>query len=111
MPWSHSADALTRARERAGQGWQLWALEGGAGAESLLESQVLGQDQKILLIVGHEVSGVDARLLDLAERRVFLPMAGVKGSLNVGVATAIAAYAIRRQLREKLSRSSSPPES
>jgi tRNA G18 (ribose-2'-O)-methylase SpoU len=49
----------------------------------------------MLLVLGHEVSGVDPRIIALCQRTVHIPMQGVKGSLNVGVAFGVAAYALR----------------
>ena len=49
----------------------------------------------IVLVLGHEVSGVDPRILDRCERTVRLPMQGVKGSLNVSIAFGVAAYFLR----------------
>ena len=50
--------------------------------------------QKIVLIVGNEVEGVSKSLLAKSHRVVHLPMNGVKESLNVAVAFAVAAYAL-----------------
>jgi tRNA G18 (ribose-2'-O)-methylase SpoU len=44
------------------------------------------------LIVGNEVTGVDPGLLEMCERRVTIPMRGMKKSLNVATAFGIAAY-------------------
>jgi 23S rRNA (guanosine2251-2'-O)-methyltransferase len=49
----------------------------------------------IVLVLGHEVSGVDPKILGCCERVLRLPMLGLKGSLNVSVAFGIAAYALR----------------
>jgi TrmH family RNA methyltransferase len=43
-----------------------------------------------VLIVGNEELGVSPSLLSKANRRVSIPLAGAKGSLNVGVAVGIA---------------------
>jgi TrmH family RNA methyltransferase len=47
------------------------------------------------LVAGNELAGVDAGILALCERVVYLPMMGGKGSLNVAVALAIAVYTLR----------------
>ena len=57
-------------------------------AESKLDSD------KLLLIVGNEVEGVAKNLLAKSHRVVHLPMNGIKESLNVSVAFAIAAYTL-----------------
>jgi tRNA G18 (ribose-2'-O)-methylase SpoU len=48
----------------------------------------------IVLVVGNEITGVDPGLLDMCDRFLFIPMRGVKRSLNVAVAFGIAAQAL-----------------
>jgi 23S rRNA (guanosine2251-2'-O)-methyltransferase len=45
-----------------------------------------------VLVVGNEVCGVDAEILALCERVLYLPMHGIKRSYNVAVAFGIAAH-------------------
>ena len=48
--------------------------------------------EKILYVVGNEVTGVSSSLLELADQIVEIPMLGTKESLNVSVATGILLY-------------------
>jgi tRNA G18 (ribose-2'-O)-methylase SpoU len=48
-----------------------------------------------VLVVGHEVIGVDPGVLELCDQRVAIPMLGKKHSLNVATAFGVAAYALR----------------
>ncbi len=97
VPWTHGRDPVALAAELAASGHRLWAMEGGTDSANLLDPDVLGQavPGPVVLVLGHEVSGVDPRILRHCERTVHLPMAGHKTSLNVSVAFAVAAYAIR----------------
>ena len=98
VAWSRHADPAVLARELAGAGMRLWALEGGPDSRDLFELlNAAGgpKDPPLVLVLGHEVSGVDPRILAGCERVARLPMAGVKGSLNVAVAFAVAAYLLR----------------
>jgi len=96
VPWRGDADALRAASQCVQDGWELWALEGGPRARNLFSADVLdaAKDRAIMLVVGHEVSGVDPRILALCREVLYLPMVGVKGSLNVSVAFGVAAYAL-----------------
>lgn len=97
VPWSHRPDAAALAAELAANGHRLWALEGGGDSRSLFgPGPVDGDDPRpIVLVLGHEVSGVDPRILRLCERVVHIPMLGIKDSLNVSVAFGIAVYWVR----------------
>jgi tRNA G18 (ribose-2'-O)-methylase SpoU len=84
------------------RGKRLWALEGGSPTQSLFTAVADAggpADPAIVLVLGHEVSGIDPRVLEHCERRLTIPMGGIKGSLNVGVAFGIAVYVLRHTLR------------
>lgn len=100
--WTHHPDPSKAAESLVASGRRLWALEGGPRSEDLFElvDQAGGPSDPILVLVcGHEVSGVDPRILARCERVVRIPMAGIKGSLNVSVAFGIAAYVLRHGRR------------
>ncbi len=75
-------------------GYAVYALE--QGADSLSYDAVSGLGEKIALIVGNEVSGVEEKTLARVDGRIEIPMHGKKESLNVAVAFGIAAFALRR---------------
>lgn len=49
---------------------------------------------KLVLVVGNEVTGVSQSILEKSHHIVHLPMGGLKESLNVSVAFSIAAYTL-----------------
>lgn len=97
VAWTRYPDSTVAAEALAQSGARLWAVEGGPNATSLFEATNLDDraGSPIVLVFGHEVSGVDPRVARLCERVVCLPMMGVKTSLNVSVAMGIAAYLLR----------------
>lgn len=95
IPWSHHRNGLAQIETLAAAGARLWALEGGPTATALPQCLDDLDARPVVLVVGHEVSGVDPRIVDRCERTVRLPMQGIKGSLNVGVAFGIATYFLR----------------
>ncbi|MFN3741496.1 MAG: TrmH family RNA methyltransferase [Anaerolineales bacterium] len=62
----------------------------GSGTGEMLR----GQAASIVLILGNEIGGIDAGVLELCDEIVSIPMRGRKRSLNVEVAFAIAAWEI-----------------
>lgn len=98
VAWSHCPDPAAAADALLDAGKRLWALEGGPRSTDLfgLIDEAGGPgDPAVVLVFGHEVSGVDPRILDRCERIARIPMAGIKGSLNVSVAFGIAVYLLR----------------
>ena len=95
VAWSHHRNAVILAEELRAAGWTLWALETGAAADSIFT--VAPPRPPLALVVGGEVTGVDPDVLALCERRVAIPMAGRKASLNVAVAFGVAAVLLRQR--------------
>ncbi|MCY4070230.1 MAG: RNA methyltransferase [Chloroflexi bacterium] len=86
-----SAETITYFRERS---FQLIAAD-GRGETSLFD---LDLRQKTAIALGREDAGLGARWLDICDRRVRIPMAGVlTDSLNLSVSGAIFMYEILRQ--------------
>lgn len=55
-------------------------------------------DERLALVVGHEVYGVSQSVLALADQHIQIPMLGQKESLNVSVAFGIAISQLRQRL-------------
>jgi 23S rRNA (guanosine2251-2'-O)-methyltransferase len=53
----------------------------------------------VAFVMGSEEDGIDPALLEVADERVSIPMAGSTGSLNVSVATGIILFERLRQVR------------
>ena len=102
VPWTHHKNGVVAAHALRDAGMRLWALE--AGPRSVPVFDVLGDlsGPPIVVTVGHEVSGIDPRILEVCENVVRLPMLGIKGSFNVSVALGIALFLVRHgeRLRE-----------
>ena len=97
VAWMHSRNALETATELTRDGFKLIALEQDQRATPLggpSASLRFARNEKLVLILGNEVTGVDPALLNLCENIVYIPMYGRKRSFNVEVAFAIAAYDI-----------------
>lgn len=71
------------------EGYTIIAVEIAKGAIPYFNFKA---QNKIALIVGHEVKGLPNSILKLADKTVYIPMHGVKESLNVGVAFGIVAF-------------------
>ena len=96
VPWTLHRDGAAAAAALQSAGNRLWALEGGPDAEDFYGVSMSERTgAPIVLVLGHEVSGVDPRILACCEKVLRLPMLGSKGSLNVSVAFGVAVYGLR----------------
>jgi tRNA G18 (ribose-2'-O)-methylase SpoU len=93
VSWSYHRNGWETAVSLQQQGYELWALEGTAEADSLLTTAVPATP--IVLVIGNELSGIDPAILDICEKVLVIPMQGRKSSLNVASAFAIAVYWLR----------------
>ncbi len=95
IPWHYHKNGVVAAKKLQDQGIGLWAIEGGEVATPLFETEAPQDDQRIALVIGNELAGVDPGILAICERILYIPMGGRKESLNITVAFGIAAYFLR----------------
>ena len=98
LSWSQHRSALDLVISLQAQGACLWALENSTRAVSLFGDFSQPLSKPIVLIVGNEICGIDPDLLVRCERVLYIPMGGIKGSLNVAVASGIAIYTLMAKL-------------
>jgi tRNA G18 (ribose-2'-O)-methylase SpoU len=93
VTWSYHHDAVKLVKGLKKEGWTILALEEDERSITLSKGKKIKAD-RITLIVGNEVTGVDPDLLDLADHILHIPMHGQKRSFNVANAFSITAYAL-----------------
>jgi len=92
--------SLTRVLDRLKKnGYTVIALEQNTGSIDYRKYHPVKKNG-IALIVGNEVLGVDAKILEQCDTVIEIPMRGKKNSLNVAVATGIALYQIMSTIEE-----------
>jgi len=96
VPWEYHADALDAVRQLKQSGYQIVLLEQMDGSVDYHQFKPSGP---VALVIGNEIEGIDEQLVPLADAAVDIYMAGIKNSLNVGVAFGIVAYHLRAGLK------------
>ena len=91
VKWRHVADSYEEAVRLKGEGWKILVLEQAHNSIPLSDFVVNPAD-KMVLVAGNEVSGVDQRIVDIADYILEIPQYGTKHSLNVSVSAGIALY-------------------
>ena len=93
-----SHDIISDLKDLKEQGWQIVGLENNITDGRLLQinSPLLKTklSDKVVLILGEEVHGINYSLYDIIDLFLEIPMKGKKESFNVSVAAGIAMYAI-----------------
>ena len=92
MPWKHEPDIEPLIHDLQTDGWRLVALEQSQDSVTLPDYQ---PTDKVALLVGREVEGIEPELLEACDDIVEIPMFGSKESYNVVQAAAMALYHLR----------------
>ena len=91
-----SDDINSELRDLKKQGWQIVGLENNIEDSRLqkLNDKNLKLNDRVVLVLGEEVNGIDYSLYDIFDLFLEIPMRGQKESFNVSVAAGIAMYGI-----------------
>ncbi len=92
IDWQHRTEIAPLIEELRSQGCQITALEQGENSVKLSD---FSRSDKVALIVGREVEGIEPEVLELCDQMVEIPMFGRKESFNVVQAAAMALYHFR----------------
>jgi tRNA G18 (ribose-2'-O)-methylase SpoU len=95
IPWSYHLNNIALMQTLIETNHHVLALE---RTESSIELRDFLQSpwakEKLTIVVGNEVTGVDPAILSLAKQHIHLPMHGIKESLNVAIAASIVCYSL-----------------
>lgn len=92
VAWEHQADIATALTALRGDGYKLAALEQAPDSIALPDYQ---PPDKLAVVVGREVEGLEPEVLARCDFILEIPMFGSKESFNVAVAAAMALYHCR----------------
>lgn len=92
VAWGHHEDINVVLHTLRSEGYMLAAVE---QAENAIVLPKFRPPDKIAVLVGNEVTGIDRNILSTADKILEIPMFGKKESFNVVQAAAMALYHIR----------------
>lgn len=95
VDWMSFSTTLDAVNELKVKGYKVYAIEQTEGSISL-EKFTVPKDQKIAVVFGNEVEGVNDEVLQLVDGSIEIPQAGMKHSLNISVAAGIVLWEIAK---------------
>ncbi|HET6991105.1 MAG TPA: RNA methyltransferase [Bacteroidia bacterium] len=98
--WKHFDSAHNAVAELKKDGWKIYALEQAEKSISLSDF-IPAEDEKLVLIFGNEVEGVQQELIQLCDGVIEIPQYGMKHSLNIAVSMGIVSWDILQKLNNK----------
>ncbi|MCC6866233.1 MAG: RNA methyltransferase [Ignavibacteria bacterium] len=96
VPWQHVLNPVEAVKQLKSEGIKIVPLEITEGGRSYTD--INQEDFPLCLVLGNELTGVSADILDLADFSVEIHQYGFKHSLNVSVAYGIAVMELVRKL-------------
>lgn len=88
VEWEHHSNAVDLVKSLKEQSYQILSLE-QVDTSIYLPEYTPAPDQKIALILGNEVFGVNQELIKLSDEVIEIPQFGTKHSFNVSVSAGI----------------------
>ena len=97
VEWSYNESATDAIMELKAQDYKIIGIEQAEGSVELQDVKI-ESGQKYALVFGHEVYGVDQKVLDLCDMCVEIPQFGTKHSFNIAVSAGIVLWEMNRNL-------------
>lgn len=93
ISWEHSPETVDAVRKLKKSGYRIIMIEQSDKAIDYKKLKIKA-GEKVVFVLGTEVQGLSASLLELADDIAEIPMKGEKESLNVSVAFGVALFRI-----------------
>lgn len=97
VEWSYYNSAIDAIKEVQKEGYVLAAVEQTEGSVELGKFQP-EKDAKYALVFGHEVNGVDQKVIDCCDLCIEIPQFGTKHSFNIVVSAGIVLWELRKKI-------------
>jgi tRNA G18 (ribose-2'-O)-methylase SpoU len=100
VKWKHFNNAAEALVDLRNEGYAIFAVEQATGSNRL-QTINLKPDEKIAVVFGNEVTGVEQMTIEHCDGCIEIPQAGSKHSLNISVAAGIVLWEIVKTRFEK----------
>ena len=96
VDWSHHESTLDVVRQLKAEGYKIIGIEQAEGSVALQNIKT-EKGEKYALIFGHEVNGVDQKVIDFCDMCVEIPQFGIKHSFNIAVSAGIVLWEMNKK--------------
>jgi 23S rRNA (guanosine2251-2'-O)-methyltransferase len=99
VTWEYHPSILDVLKQLKAEGFSIYAVEQAVGSV-LLQELDIKRDDKIALIFGNEVEGVQDEVISICDKCIEIPQSGMKHSLNISVAAGITIWELYKRLTD-----------
>lgn len=97
VDWKHFANATEAIKSLKEDGYTVYAIEQAMNSQQLHTLQIKN-DEKVAVIFGNEVTGVDQNTILQCDGCIEIPQLGMKHSLNIATAAGVVLWEIVRKI-------------
>lgn len=97
VEWSYHPYTLDAVKTLQEEGYKVYAIEQAHGSTMLTDFEV-SEGEKIAVVLGNEVKGVQQEVINLCDGCIELPQFGTKHSLNVSITAGIVIWELSQKL-------------
>lgn len=97
VAWKHFEETTEAVLELQKNGYKVMAIEQAENSVPL-DKFAVSEGEKLAVVMGNEVMGVDQEVLDMVDGVIELTQYGTKHSLNISVCTGIVVWELRKKL-------------
>jgi 23S rRNA (guanosine2251-2'-O)-methyltransferase len=98
--WEYREETTGAIAELRKSGYRIFSVEQAEGAVMLDQVELPG-NQKCAIVFGHEIRGVEQRVVDMSDQCIEIPQFGTKHSLNISVAAGIVIWELFQRMSKK----------
>lgn len=98
VDWQYAESTIEVVYQLKKEGWTILALEQTTNSVMLDELKV-EKGEKIAIVLGNEVEGIDQEVINLCDKAVEIPQFGTKHSFNVSVSCGIMLWQVYLSLK------------
>jgi 23S rRNA (guanosine2251-2'-O)-methyltransferase len=98
VKWNYFSDTIEAVQQLKMENFKIFAVEQSVDSV-LLDAFAPEQGEKYALIFGHEVKGVDEKLISFCDGFIEVPQSGTKHSLNISVCAGVVLWEFYKKLK------------
>lgn len=95
--WKYYEQTIDAVKQLQKDGWKVYSIE-QTEKSIMLNNFNPKQDEKVALVFGHEVKGVDQEIINLSDGVIEIPQKGTKHSLNISVSAGVVIWELVNKL-------------
>lgn len=96
VEWNYFQETTEAVKHLKAEGYKIVGIEQAEGSVQLQDFKI-AKGQKYGLVFGHEVKGVDQKILDLCDFCIEIPQFGTKHSFNIAVSAGIVLWELNKR--------------